>query len=512
MFNFFNSLFSSIGNLGNMVSGLVSTYGARFISTIQTLFSKVNTFQRKAIDNLSKLVRSLMKKPRSQADYVKFGGKYLSKRFVTIGSVIIVALTSVMTIYAIPWARGKLWYASYDYNKSSDFSAFTGKVKLYNDGVMIYKGSMEQGMLKGFGVQYNQDNKLIYEGIFDSNQYCGNGKLFVDGVKVYEGGFSNSVYEGEGLLYDNSGKLIYKGNFSAGQKSGMGVEYDPDLGVKVYVGEFANDLRSGKGIEYDKLGNKIYVGQFAGGLYEGNGKTLENGNPVYVGEFVTGVYEGNGKMFDAVTGKMVYKGSFVAGKYDGDGELFDANSGKRLYKGAFVQGLKCGDGELYDKFGVTTFKGAFSDNVIAVLNYIGSTEEVIEADFGKATSSDMIQGKKILTYFDKDISFVLSVAVDSNDTQTTEYTCERVIMNMKNEKFKELSKFSTQDEIESVMGEPFVSMSFHLNNVYSAVFDKLLIDLKNEAPTDKFVEEGYAIRFFYNNSRSEIMCIEMLKS
>ena len=55
-------------------------------------------------------------------------------------------------------------------------------------------------------------------------------------------------------------------------------------------------------------------------------------------------------------------------------------------------------------------------------------------------------------------------------------------------------------------------MSFHLNNVYSAVFDKLLIDLKNEAPTDKFVEEGYAIRFFYNNSLSEIMCIEMLKS
>lgn len=76
---------------------------------------------------------------------------------------------------------------------------FTGMGELKKiNGKKIFEGEFVNGKRKGYGIEYDDNMTIIYEGEFHNNYYHGWGK-----TPCYEGGFSKGrksgwgIYEGE---------------------------------------------------------------------------------------------------------------------------------------------------------------------------------------------------------------------------------------------------------------------------------------------------------------------------
>lgn len=496
----------------NIISSITSAMDSK-ISALKsipnTLISKVRSAGSVISNRLNNLLSDLMKKPSDKNDYIKIGKIYISKKTFVIGSLLIIAVVVLFVKYFYPWADGNLWTANVRINSSKYYSITGKKVRVRDQmGMVIYEGEMSNGTITGKGTQYDSEGRLVYEGEFENGNYSNQGKLYnSEGVLIYKGGFSQNLYQGEGELYDNTGALIYKGSFDAGLRSGIGIEYNPITGKKIYYGSFANDVREGKGTVFTDDGQyKLYEGDFVGGNYSGSGKLYENGILKYVGAFENGLYEGDGTLYDIETSKIVYKGAFAAGLYEGDGALYDPKTSKLLYQGSFVAGKKSGEGSTFDRLGAISFNGEFKDDNINYLNYIGSPLEEVSEQFGKESYRDTTNDSKlILTYLSLDMSIVFK-----SDEDKGKYVCEKMITGNKGT-FSGLKSTSSKEDIINVMGNPYSSVDYSFAKYYDTVFKKLSIDLNSatKVPSDKFLMDGYYVRFYYNKNRTEYFAIEI---
>ena len=96
------------------------------------------------------------------------------------------------------------------------------------------------------------------------------------------------------------------------------------------------------------------------------------------------------------------------------------------------------------------------------------------------------------------------------DETEGEYVCEKIILGIK-EQFMGLGAQSTAVERRSVMGEPFSSINYSCPDYYRTVFSNLAINIDNveKVPSDKYIMENYFIRFYFNEGRTELKCIEI---
>jgi hypothetical protein len=502
-----------------MASSIFGDVFGRIVSTIQSQINGMTAWMvqvqnmgtslaQKAQQKLQKFIQTLTGQPRSKQDYWYFMGTYFSKRFVILSTVVVTVLGYLVVTFAYPWAEGKWWRANIRLD-SPKYSQFSGMAQVVDSmGMTIYYGDMLSGSPSGMGTQYDSDEILVYSGEFKSGKYNGEGKLYNnEGVVIYSGQFENNKFHGEGHQYNNLGKVIYIGKFEVGKRSGKGIEYDSKTGLKLYYGEFLNDYREGNGVEYDKDGEGvIYEGGFKGGVRGGQGKLYQNGNLIYSGMFLDGLYGGGtGSTFDADTGVMIYSGEFKEGKYDGAGKLYDIDTGVAIYEGEFSKGRRQGAGTSYDKLGSKSFDGTFRSDSIDYIGYLGAPFEDVVSQFGQESYKKEENNKLIITYLNLDASIVFKV-----DPEKGIYVCEKVILGTK-EEFMGLGARSTAIERQSVMGDPFSSINFSCPSYYKTVFSHLAININNvnAVPSDKYIMDNYFIRFYFNDGRTELKCIEI---
>lgn len=493
-----------------IISRVVSSVQSQLTGLTAWVF-KLQNFATQAAQGaqqkLQKFMHTLTKKPTSKKDYWKILGLYFSKRFVVMTTIVTCVLGFLAVAYGYPWAEGKLWRATIRVD-SEKYTFFTGKVKILDTmNQTVYIGDMEKGKPNGYGTQYDGNGNILYEGNFSSGRYSGDGKMYnSSGLVIYEGSFLNNKYDGSGKLYNDIGKVIYIGEFSVGQKSGKGIDYDPKTQLRTYYGEFQSDLRQGYGVLYDSDGSTVvYEGDFTSGEYNGNGKLYENGNLVYLGAFINGMYDGEGNLYDTDTGALIYAGNFKEGEYDGSGKLYDPSTGVVIYDGKFSKGKKQGEGSSFDSLGSQSFSGTFRSGSIDYMQYLNSTVDEVTSQFGQESYRTEVDNKMILTYLSLDASIVFKI-----DPNKGIYVCEKVVIGTKDE-FMGLGAQSTAMERREVMGEPFSSINFNMPNYYKTILQDLSININDtsKVPSDKYIMEQYFIRFYFNDGRTELKCIEI---
>lgn len=170
-----------------------------------------------------------------------------------------------------------------------------GKVTRYwENGQILYKGDMEDGLYEGTGTLYYADGVICYQGEFSFGKKEGTGSLYTkEGILQYEGGFHRDEYEGEGKLYDvETGTLVYEGGFARGKYHGTGMLFHPMTDFPIYDGNFRLGYYDGEGAEYNSEGSLRYEGGFLLGVYHGQGIYYEEftGNVLMEGEFRNGIF------------------------------------------------------------------------------------------------------------------------------------------------------------------------------------------------------------------------------
>ena len=496
-----------IQEIFNQVLSLIKGTMVSFQSKLSKITTISTTIVQKVQAKLSQFVSQYMRSPRDKKDYFKVMGVYVSKKLAILSIMVLVAVGYFGVAYVYPWADGRIWTSRINLT-SAKYSTFSGKAKVYDAvGVLVYEGKMDSGMPSGKGVQYDSNGNLLYEGNFEKGKYSGQGKLYNNkGVLIYEGAFSNNKFEGEGKQYNDNGKVIYVGNFSVGQRSGKGVEYNPGNSYKTYYGEFLNDKREGSGVVYDEDGTTIlYEGKFSGGEYGGNGKLYKDGNLIYSGNFEKGKYSGTGDLYDEDTGALVYTGDFKEGKYDGKGKLYDKDTNIVVYEGQFSSGKKQGTGTSYDKLGSKQFEGTFRSDGVDYIKYLGKSVDDVTEGFGPETLREEKDNKLILTYKAQNVSVVFKI-----DSSKGEYVCEKFMLGTEKD-FMGLGAKSKAVDRRAVMGDPYSSINYKCPDYYTTIFQHLEITInsKEKVPSDKYILDNYFIRFYFNEGRTELKCIEI---
>lgn len=496
--------------IGDIFKRITTTLESQ-LTAVTSFMVQVQNFGNRAAQwaqqKVQRFTQTLLKKPSSKADYWRFFGLYFSKRFVLMFSIVVGVLGYLMVNTVYPWAEGRLWVANISLN-TEKYMKFEGRANVYDSmGVLVYSGSLSKGHPEGYGVQYTAAGKLLYKGNFEGGKYKGTGEMYnTDGSMIYSGEFANNFYEGEGKLFNDIGKVIYMGAFASGMRSGYGVEYNPDTNLKKYQGNFENDARSGNGVEFDSDGSTIkYSGAFKDGVYSGKGKMYESGVLLYEGEFANGLYEGSGTIYDLDMGTAQYSGEFKAGLYDGEGTLYDVNTSVIIYKGTFSNGKRQGSGTSYDKLGSETFSGTFRSDGIDFIAYLGAAQDKVISEFGEPSYKTENDGRMILTYLGLDASVVFKI-----NEEKGEYACEKIVLGIKNE-FMGIGSQSTAIERRNIMGEPFSSINYSCPNYYKTIFSNLAININNisSVPSDKYILGNYFIRFYFNEGRTELKCVEI---
>ena len=137
-FNFFSQISKIVGRQINNISKKIT----RLLKLASKPMVYLNTYVRSQ-------VKAMTRPPASKADYVRFGSIYLSKRFLGLSVMGIVAICTVFTAFVYPWMEGRLWTPTMTLN-SNKMAGYTGKAKIENQvGQLIYQGDVEQGQLTG---------------------------------------------------------------------------------------------------------------------------------------------------------------------------------------------------------------------------------------------------------------------------------------------------------------------------------------------------------------------------
>ena len=463
------NIFSQISKIVSRQINNISKNITRLIKLAAKPFVYLNTYVRAQ-------VKSMTRPPSGKADYVRFGDVYLSKRFLGLSVIAIVLVVTVFSTIIYPWLEGRLWTPTILLN-SSKMAEYTGTARIKNEmGTIIYVGDVVSGQLTGSAVLYDTEGQLVYSGEFLNAAYNGYGSLYIDGVLRYEGNFSDNLYEGEGRLYDQNGSLIYQGDFSKGVRIGRGMEYRPDTHTLLYYGDFVNDVWEGSGVLYEEDGSTVrYRGDFVAGMFEGEGSYYENGLLFYTGQFSRGLFEGTGSLYD--------------------------EQGNVTYQGQFSQGSRQGAGTAYDAVGSAMYSGEFLDNNVNYMGYLGAAPADITAAFGSPSYSTSEGGCQTLSYLSLGASFV---CVDSGDGTMI---CDYVLVDA-SKGFLGITRDTTQDELESLLGERFSTLELSLQDERAAAAKQLSLSLPDTGRVDKYLMSNYYIKLYYDSSKERVAAVE----
>ena len=63
------------------------------------------------------------------------------------------------------------------------------------------------------------------------------------------------------------------------------------------------------------------------------------------------------------------------------------------------------------------------------------------------------------------------------------------------------------------MWEPFSSVNYSCAGYYNTVFTNLAININDisSVPSDKYIYDSYFVRFYFNDGRTELKCVEIGK-
>ena len=244
--------------------------------------------------------------------------------------------------------KGKEYYLNGQIKFEGEyFNGGKWNVKEYDiNGNVIYEIKNGRGFIK----EYNQFNKLIYEGNYIYGTKNGIGKeYYLDKLK-FEGEYLNDEKNGRGKQYNSKGELIFEGEYLYNYKI-KGRQYIK--GKLEYEGEFLYNLKyNGKG--YDENGNIIYE------LINGNGKVKEyyaHDTIKFEGEYLNGKRHGKGKEYSLI-GKLIYDCDYLNGLKNGKGKEYN-QYGNLCYEGEFLNGERNGHGKEYDNEGNLIFEGNY---------------------------------------------------------------------------------------------------------------------------------------------------------
>ena len=89
------------------------------------------------------------------------------------------------------------------------------KILDLNDNGERWEGDVLDGKTYGWGVLYDADNQMLYEGFKLDSYFEGYGKMYYSDIHLveYEGGMWNNERWGKGTLYDRNGKVVYDGEW-----------------------------------------------------------------------------------------------------------------------------------------------------------------------------------------------------------------------------------------------------------------------------------------------------------
>ena len=338
----FQQLFASFG----VAFRTVRAFFARTLNGMVARIKSATSLTRQAAKlapAMMKTVATAGKKPTKREDYIETRQMFISKSFLIMALVVVIALAALFYWIGWPWLvsrffTAKMWY------EDPDVADYSGEVILYYEKekeTVRFEGRLEEGVIQGEGKIFDENGMLVYSGSYVDGIYNGMGTLYIDGALTYEGAFADGLYNGKGKLYGPEEQLLYEGGFAAGVRSGEGTAYEN--GRKCYRGAFENDLYNGEGVLYNDNGKILYEGIFLDGLYDGDGiLSLESGVTVEAA-FQGGEVLGTARYLR--NGKLYYEGDTVDLLPEGVGTLYGGN-GRALYTGPMRTGTIDGSGLL----------------------------------------------------------------------------------------------------------------------------------------------------------------------
>ena len=149
---------------------------------------------------------------------------------------------------------------AFGYDHSEDGFRIYGYVSRMNDSVIV--GGSEKRVI----MADVKNRRLLRVGYVDLNEVDGDKivDMSVDGDR-WEGDVLNGVPFGWGVLYDKDSNIVYEG-FRVGEVNECyGRSYYPDIGVIEYEGEWYNGKPWGRGVQYDRTGGVLYDGEWLNG-------------------------------------------------------------------------------------------------------------------------------------------------------------------------------------------------------------------------------------------------------
>lgn len=110
-----------------------------------------------------------------------------------------------------------LYEGEFKYNGRKWGNGILHKGSLTTDPI-IYKGEFKYGEPHGYGITYDNNGDILYEGFVERYiyGYNGSGTLYIKNKGRYNGQFVNGKIEGYGTLYDTNGSVICQGNWENG--------------------------------------------------------------------------------------------------------------------------------------------------------------------------------------------------------------------------------------------------------------------------------------------------------
>ena len=154
-----------------------------------------------------------------------------------------------------PWVKTKVPVGIYAGQITEDRQITGRGLFIYDDG-RKYIGHWTGGNMDGYGILFNTDGSISYQGDFKNGTIDGNGIYYLPGGHYYIGAFENNKMKGFGALHYNNG-VSWEGEFNDHKKNGIGL-LKTNTGDYILC-EFENDVLKGKAtlrpeeIEFFKL-------------------------------------------------------------------------------------------------------------------------------------------------------------------------------------------------------------------------------------------------------------------
>ena len=118
----------------------------------------------------------------------------------------------------------------------------------------LYWGDSDKDGRQGFGAICQKN--LVYIGDFEDGDAIGKVSVYDNEKLYYKGELDGLLFDGEGTIYYPDGEIQYCGGWKNSKRHGYGTEYYEDGNI-LYVGNWKNDTWNGYGTYVDSLGENI---------------------------------------------------------------------------------------------------------------------------------------------------------------------------------------------------------------------------------------------------------------